>query len=77
MSELVVVKQFFHKHEAEMAKGILEDEGIKAMVSSDDLGVFRFHLFRSTGKVRLLVNKNDFEKAKEILKVIEEERPQE
>lgn len=71
MSDLVVVKRFFHKHEAEVGKGILEHEGIRAMVSSDDLGGFRPHLTYSTGNVRLLVNEADLDKAKEALKVLE------
>lgn len=34
----VVVATFHHRHEAEMARGYLEDAGIRAAVSADDGG---------------------------------------
>ncbi|VAW16045.1 hypothetical protein MNBD_BACTEROID05-1103 [hydrothermal vent metagenome] len=44
MEELVVLKSYFHKHDAQMALGLLKDSGIEAILQSDDVGGFRPHL---------------------------------
>jgi len=67
MNDLVVVNTYFHKHEAEIAKGLLESNGITATISADDMGGLREHITIGMGNIRLLVVKNDFDKAKEIL----------
>ncbi len=69
MSDLVNVKTFVYRHEAELAQGILKDNNIESIVSADDAGGYRPHL--SMGKVRLMVNENDAARAREILGVIE------
>ncbi len=67
---LVTIKQFSYRHEAELAKGILEDQGIEVFMSADDCGGVRPELSFSIG-VELLVKKEDLEKCREILKIIE------
>jgi hypothetical protein len=62
----IVLKVFTNEFEAELAKGILEEEEIKAYISSDDSGGMRPHLQLTLG-IRLLVLESDFERAKEIL----------
>ena len=69
MSDLVNVKIFVYRHEAEVAQGILKGEGIESIVSADDTGGYRPHL--SMGKVWLMANEDDVARAREILGVIE------
>ncbi len=65
MAELVVVATFLNQIEADMAKGILEGADIESMISADDAGGLRPHLWM--GGVRLLVRAEDAEQAIKIL----------
>jgi hypothetical protein len=65
MAELVVVATFLNQIEADMAKGILETADIESMISADDAGGLRPHLWM--GGVRLLVRVEDAEQAAKIL----------
>jgi hypothetical protein len=65
MAELVVVATFLNQIEADMAKGILETADIESMISADDAGGLRPHLWM--GGVRLLVRAEDAEQAIKIL----------
>lgn len=62
----IVLKTFISEFEAEIAKGILEEEGIKSYISSDDTGGMRPHLQLTLG-VRLIVMEKDLQRAEEIL----------
>ncbi len=73
MPNLIVIKVFFAKHDAQMAQGLLKDSGIEAIVSADDAGGFRHHLTLGMGNVRLLVQESDVERAKDVLRILEEE----
>jgi hypothetical protein len=64
-TELVVVGTFLNQIEAEMARGALEAAEIESMVSADDAGGLRPHLWM--GGVRLLVRAEDVEQAEKIL----------
>lgn len=64
--EMTVVKVFSNETEAVIAKGHLESEGIRALIRKDDVGGMLPPLQQSMG-VKLLVNKNDVDKANEIL----------
>jgi hypothetical protein len=64
--ELVVVRTFFNRIDAELAKGALEAAEIDSMIGSDDMGGLRPHLSTSNG-VRLLVRAEDAERADEVL----------
>ena len=72
MSELDPIKEFFNRHEAGIAKGLLEHQGIRSVISADDCGGLRPHLALGMGGVRLLVKKEDVEEALEVLKVMDE-----
>lgn len=71
MTDLKEIKTFMYRHEAELARGLLTEKGIKAIVSADDLGGYRPHLVFAGSWVKLLVKKQDLDKAKEALKVLE------
>ena len=71
MDNLIVIKKFFRRYEAEHAKGLLEEQDIESIVSADDCGGFRPHLTLGMGNVRLLVQKEDGDKAREVLQVLE------
>ena len=69
--DLKLLKSYNRELEAEMAKELLENEGIRAMVVSDDCAGM-YPQFQSQSKgVRLLVAPDDLEKAREVLGVME------
>jgi hypothetical protein len=68
MPDLVVVRTFRSKIEAEIAQGALEAAEIESIVSADDVGGMRPDLFLSRwGGVQLLVRTEDAEEAGKIL----------
>ena len=67
MADLVRIKTYQSRIEAELVKGFLESNGIKAMVSADDVGGMNPALLWATGGVRLLVKKKDIQKAIKVL----------
>ncbi len=62
----IVLKVFTNEFEAELAKGLLEEEEIKAYISSDDVGGMQPPQQMSEG-IKLIVMENDYQRAKEIL----------
>jgi len=66
-TELVVVGTFLTQIEADLAQGALEAADIKSMISADDAGGQRPHMWM--GGIRLLVRAEDAEQATEILKL--------
>jgi Putative prokaryotic signal transducing protein len=66
LSDLVVVGTFNTRTEADLAKGALESAGIESMVAADDAGGVQPGLWEGEG-VRVLVNREDEESAREIL----------
>jgi len=66
MKDLVVVKIFTYRHEAELAQTALEAADINSMISADDAGGEVVGLEFTRG-VRLLVRSEDEEPAREIL----------
>ena len=70
MAELIEVKSFLHRHNAELARELLISNQIESVVSGDDCGGYRPHLvFGETFK--LLVREDDADKAREILKTFD------
>lgn len=63
---LITVRNFNYRHEAEMARTALEANGIAAVVFSDDGGRQEISLQFVRG-AQLMVNKEDVQRAKEIL----------
>lgn len=61
--ETAVVRTFRSRLEAEMAQGILEDEGIRSQVTADDLG----GQLPGMLPARLAVLRDDRERAERIL----------
>lgn len=66
MDKMIVIKIFGSETEAEIAKARLESEGITAIITKDDGGGMLPPLRQTLG-VKLLVNKNDENNAKNIL----------
>lgn len=69
MTDLINISSFMARQDAEMAKGILEENGIKAFIKSDDLAGLRPHLSLTDGVI-LLVAKEDLVRAQEALEVL-------
>jgi hypothetical protein len=64
--DAVVLETFSSRIEAEMAQGILESEGIEAIVMADDAGG-TYPMFQFIRGVKLMVAAEDEAQAKEIL----------
>ena len=67
MSKLVCVKTYPDRLEADLAKSLLEANGIKASVSADDAGGMRPDLGFTSGGVKLLILDENTDKAVELL----------
>jgi len=65
--EIVVVKTFGSRPDAEIAKGALESAGIDAMILADTAGGMREHLAWFGIGFRLLVREDDATEALEVL----------
>jgi hypothetical protein len=72
--ELVLLRRFAYMHEAELAKDLLEEEGIEAVILSDDYGGVPKELGFGTGQAKLLVFEDDVERAEELLESAEEDQ---
>jgi hypothetical protein len=69
MEKEIVLKTFLNRYEAEMAKGLLDEKGIDSMVSDDDVG--GLHPGIIVRECNLVVNEEDLEKAKDIIRISE------
>ncbi|MCK5044117.1 DUF2007 domain-containing protein [Candidatus Parcubacteria bacterium] len=68
MSDLITIKTYGNRIEAEIDKGLLENNNIKAVISSDDCGGLYPQL--SSKGVKLIIQEKDTEKANDILGII-------
>ena len=66
-NNLVLVQTFGNRPEADLARGLLEAEGIDSMIQSDTAGGMREHLSWSGAGFRILVREEDAANAREIL----------
>ncbi len=67
LDDAIVLEIFPSRIEAEMAAGLLESEGIEAMVLADDAGG-AYPMLQFVRGVRLLVYREDAYRARQILK---------
>ena len=68
MEKEIVLKTFIHRYEAEIAKGLLDEKGIVNMISDEDIGGFQPGMIIGEA-IKLIVNEEDLEKAKEAIKI--------
>jgi hypothetical protein len=66
-TKLVVVQSLGTQFEADLAKGVLEEAGIEAMIQGDTAGRMREHLAWSGAGFKVLVRENDAAMAREVL----------
>ena len=67
-----IIREFLHRHEAGIAKGLLDENGIECVLEPDDCGGLRAAMsFGAT--IKLIVKNEDVEKAIEILKILDNE----
>jgi len=66
LNDAIVLETFSNRIEAEMAAGLLEAEGIEAMVRADDAGG-AYPMLQFVRGVRLMVAQEDEARAREIL----------
>ena len=69
--DAIVLETFSNRIEAEMAAGLLEAEGIEAMVRADDAGG-AYPMLQFVRGVRLMVAQEDEARAQEILAAMAE-----
>jgi hypothetical protein len=69
MPDLVVLRRYRWRHEAEVALGLLEDAGIGALILADDAGGALGGIGLPSGQlpVRLLVREEDLDGARAVL----------
>lgn len=72
LDDAVVIETFPNRIVAEMAAGLLESEGVEAMVMADDAGG-AYPALQFVRGVRLLVASEDEARAREILAAMAEE----
>jgi len=70
MKNEVVLKTFINMYEAQMAKGLLDEKGIVSMLSDEDIGGFQPGMIIGE-TIKLMVNEEDLERAREVIKVSE------
>ena len=66
LDNAVIIETFTSRAEAELAAGLLEGEGIEALILADDAGGL-YPMLQFIRGVRLLVAKEDAAQAREIL----------
>jgi hypothetical protein len=66
-AKLVVVQSYDSRPEADLAKGMLEEAGIQAMVQADTAGGMREHLAWSGAGFKILVREEDATVARNVL----------
>ena len=67
MSDLVCLRTYLYRHEAELDQALLEAGGIRAMVSADDAGGMQPGMLFGSGGARLLVVEDQAEEALKLL----------
>ena len=70
MTKLICIKTYPTRVEAELARGYLEESGVRSIVSADDAGGMHAPLMQATGGARLLVREEDKEKAHGLLEAL-------
>jgi hypothetical protein len=73
---LVVVKAFGRRIEAELAKGALENAGIQATMQADSVGGMREHIAWSGAGFQILVREQDLAAALDALTPITDTEPE-
>lgn len=66
-TKLVVLQSFGSQFEAELAKGVLEEAGIRAIIQGDTAGRMREHLAWSGAGFKILVREGDAATARDVL----------
>ena len=65
-SELMVIREFQHRVDAEMAHGALQARGVESVISADDAGG---QYASALGVIRLLVRRDELQIARQILRL--------
>lgn len=73
MSDLISIRTFTQRFEAELAQGLLSEQGIESFILADDCGGQRPDLAVRMAAVQLLIREEDAVKAKEALEILNEE----
>ena len=71
-SKLVVVRSYGNRPEADLARGMLEDAGIQAIIQADTAGGMREHLAWTGAGFKILVRDEDATLARDVLTPIAE-----
>lgn len=64
MADLICIKRFADRHDADVAKSVLDANGVESFIQSDDAGgMYPF----MTEQIQLLIKKTDIQTAKKVL----------
>ncbi len=73
MNDLISVRTFDQRYEAELVQGLLSAEGIESVIVADDCGGQRPDLSVRMNGVQLVIRQEDAAKANEILDMLDQE----
>ena len=76
LDDAIILETYPNRVTAELAAGLLESEGIEALVLADDAGG-AYHMLQFVRGVRLLVAPEDEARAREALNALEHPEPPE
>ena len=66
-SDLICIRTFVHRYEADIAVSLLQSQNLPAMVMAEDQGGLSPHLLAASGGARLIVRAEDAEAALHLL----------
>lgn len=69
--EMEIVGTYLYRYQAEMAKGLLDEEGIPAIIQLDDVSGLHPQLNFTNNRIRLKVRSDDAERARSVIEPIE------
>lgn len=71
MQDFKQLRQYFSASDALVAKEILDDQNIRYYTTGENHTILNPLIVPAIGGIRIMVHKDDFEKAKEILEIFE------
>ena len=69
--EMEIVGTYLYRFQAEMAKGLLDEEGIPAIIVLDDVSGLHPQLNFTNNRIRLKVRSEDADRAREVIEPID------
>jgi hypothetical protein len=69
--EMETIGTYLYRYQAEMAKGLLDEEGIACVIQLDDVSGLHPELNFTNNRIRLRVRSDQAERARQVIEPIE------